>query len=441
MNSAADIWSKVLSLMEEDLTTTAIHTWFDDSVAVELTSSSFIIYTPTSFKQKIISTRYLDYIKKALKELFAADMGVTVLCEDELAERQEQAEENKENRNILIGSNDYTFDSFVVGSSNRFAYNAAMAVAMKPASIYNPLLIYGQSGLGKTHLLYAIANQAQANFRGFRILYVKGETFTNEMIQALRQGAMEQFRAKYRECDLLLMDDVQFIAGKESTQEEFFHTFNTLYEAKKQIVLTSDRPPNEMVRLEDRLRTRFEQGLIADIQPPDYETRMAIVQKKAVSMGLPLPASVVEYIAENITSNVRQLEGTVRKILAYQELLNSDLDIDTVIRAIRDLIRERDEFVPSPDEIIEETAKFYGLDPKDIKGTSRTKEINLARQISMHLIRHITSLSLKEIGQIFNRDHTTVMHALEKVDKMIKDDSKTSEIIKDINANINARNY
>jgi chromosomal replication initiator protein len=234
---------------------------------------------------------------------------------------------------------------------------------------------------------------------------------------------------------------VQFIAGKESTQEEFFHTFNTLYEAKKQIVLTSDRPPNEMVRLEDRLRTRFEQGLIADIQPPDYETRMAIVQKKAVSMGLPLPASVVEYIAENITSNVRQLEGTVRKILAYQELLNSDLDIDTVIRAIRDLIRERDEFVPSPDEIIEETAKFYGLDPKDIKGTSRTKEINLARQISMHLIRHITSLSLKEIGQIFNRDHTTVMHALEKVDKMIKDDSKTSEIIKDINANINARNY
>jgi chromosomal replication initiator protein len=295
--------------------------------------------------------------------------------------------------------------------------------------------------LGKTHLLYAIANQAQANFRGFRILYVKGETFTNEMIQALRQGAMEQFRAKYRECDLLLMDDVQFIAGKESTQEEFFHTFNTLYEAKKQIVLTSDRPPNEMVRLEDRLRTRFEQGLIADIQPPDYETRMAIVQKKAVSMGLPLPASVVEYIAENITSNVRQLEGTVRKILAYQELLNSDLDIDTVIRAIRDLIRERDEFVPSPDEIIEETAKFYGLDPKDIKGTSRTKEINLARQISMHLIRHITSLSLKEIGQIFNRDHTTVMHALEKVDKMIKDDSKTSEIIKDINANINARNY
>jgi chromosomal replication initiator protein len=435
MNSAADIWTKVLSLMEEDLTPTAIHTWFDDSVAVELTGSTFVIYTPTSFKQKIITTRYLEYIQKALKELFAADIGVTVLCENELEERQ-QGQDNKDNKNILIGSDDYTFDSFVVGSSNRFAYNAAQAVAMKPAFIYNPLLIYGQSGLGKTHLLYAIAN-----FPNSRICYVKGETFTNDMIQTLRQGSMEQFRAKYRECDLLLMDDVQFIAGKESTQEEFFHTFNTLYEAKKQIVLTSDRPPNEMVRLEDRLRTRFEQGLIADIQPPDYETRMAIVQKKAVNMGLPLPESVVEYIAENITSNVRQLEGTVRKILAYQELLNSDLDIDTVIRAIRDLIRERDEFVPSPDEIIEETAKFYGLDPKDIKGTSRTKEINLARQISMYLIRHITSLSLKEIGQIFNRDHTTVMHALEKVDKMIKEDKKTSEIIKDINANINARNY
>ncbi len=439
MNSAADIWVKVLSLMEEDLTSTAIHTWFDDSAAVELTSSSFIIYTPTSFKQKIITTRYLEYIKKALRELFAADMDVTVLCENELEERQ--THDNKENQNILISSNDYTFESFVVGSSNRFAYNAALAVSTKPAYTYNPLLIYGQSGLGKTHLLYAIANQAKINFPNFRICYVKGETFTNDMIQTLRQSAMEQFRAKYRECDLLLMDDVQFIAGKESTQEEFFHTFNTLYEAKKQIVLTSDRPPNEMLRLEDRLRTRFEQGLIADIQPPDYETRMAIVQKKAYNMGLPLPASVVEYIAENITSNVRQLEGTVRKILAYQELLNSSLDIDTVIRAIRDLIREKDEFIPSPDEIIEETAKFFGLEAKDIKGTSRTKEINQARQISMHLIRHITSLSLKEIGQIFNRDHTTVMHALDKVDKLIKEDKQTSEIIKDINTNINARNY
>ena len=439
MNSAADIWAKVLSLMEGDLTPTAINTWFDDSVAVELTDSSFVIYTPTAFKQQIISARYLPYIKKALKELFAADMGVTVLCENQLEERNLQ--QNKENRNILIGSNDFTFESFVVGSSNRFAYNAAQAVSMKPAYTYNPLLIYGQSGLGKTHLLYAIANQARLNFPGFRICYVNGETFTIDMIKALRQSAMDEFRAKYRECDLLLMDDVQFIAGKESTQEEFFHTFNTLYQAKKQIVLTSDRPPNEMVRLEDRLRTRFEQGLIADIQPPDYETRIAIVQKKAVNMGLPLPESVVEYIAENITSNVRQLEGTVRKILAYQDLLNTKLDIDTVIRAIRDLIREKDEFVPSPDEIIEDTAKFFGLDPKDIKGSSRTKEINQARQISMYLIRHITSLSLKEIGQIFDRDHTTVMHALDKVAKMIDEDRKISEIIKDINANINARNY
>ena len=437
MNSAADVWTKVLSLMEQDLPSVAIETWFDDSKAIELTSTGFVIYTPTEFKYEIITDRYLPVIQKALYELFGTQMEVTVLREGDLETRKIQ---NPENKNLLYGSMEYTFDSFVVGSSNRFAYNAALAVSNKPGNTYNPLFIYGPSGLGKTHLLYAIANRIQKFHPDMRICYVKGDQFTNELVQSIGQGKNAEFREKYRECDLLLMDDVQFIAGKDQTQVEFFHTFNTLYEAKKQIVLTADRPPNEMNRLEERLCTRFQQGLLADIQPPDYETRLAIVNNKALSLGLNLPDSVMEYIAENITSNVRQLEGTVRKILAYQELMGSSLDIDTVIRAIRDLIRERNEFVPSTDEIIDEVAKYYGINSQEIKGTSRTKEINVPRQISMYLIRHFTTLTLKEIGKVFNRDHTTVMHAIEKVEKLVKEDQDTAEIIKDITANINARN-
>lgn len=437
MNSAADVWTKVLSLMEKDLPQVAIQTWFDDTEAVELTNTSFVIYTPTKFKYDVITSRYIELIQKALYELFGTQMEVVVLKEGELKDRQSQ---NPDNKNLLYGSTDYTFDSFVVGSSNRFAYNAAMAVSNKPGDTYNPLFIYGASGLGKTHLLYAIANRVQKIHPNLRICYVKGDQFTNDLVQSIGQGKNAEFREKYRECDLLLMDDVQFIAGKDQTQVEFFHTFNTLYEAKKQIVLTADRPPNEMNRLEERLCTRFQQGLLADIQPPDYETRLAIVNNKAVSLGLDLPDSVMEYIAENITSNVRQLEGTVRKILAYQELMGSKLDIDTVIRAIRDLIRERNEFVPTPDEIIEETAKYYGISAQDIKGSSRTKEFNIPRQISMYLIRHFTTLTLKEIGKVFNRDHTTVMHSIEKVENLIKEDQDTAEIVKDITANINARN-
>ncbi|MCD8144415.1 MAG: chromosomal replication initiator protein DnaA [Oscillospiraceae bacterium] len=437
MNSAADIWTKVLSLLEKDLPPVAIQTWFDDAVAVELNGNSFVIYTPTQFKYDIITSRYQELIEKHLFEIFGTETVLVILREGELEAHRAQ---NPENKNLLFGSMEYTFDSFVVGSSNRFAYNAAMAVANKPGNTYNPLFIYGPSGLGKTHLLYAIANRIQKTKPDLRICYVKGDQFTNELVQSIGHGTNAEFREKYRECDLLLMDDVQFIAGKDQTQIEFFHTFNTLYEAKKQIVLTADHAPNELNRLEERLCTRFQQGLLADIQPPDYETRMAIIKNKAMSMGLDLPESVAEYIAENITSNVRQLEGTVRKILAYQELMGSNLDIDTVIRAIRDLIRERNEFVPSPDEIIEETAKFYGLNPQEIKGLSRTKEINTARQISMYLIRHITTLSLKEIGRVFNRDHSTVMHAIEKVERLVKENRDTAEIIKDIKANLDAKN-
>ena len=280
MNLATDIWAKVLELMQPDMTTTTIHTWFDDATAVALEEDRFVLYSPTRFKRDIIATRYVPFIQKALHELFSTDFDVAVLTEGELDTYQQPAKSS-----FLPGTEEYTFERFVVGSSNKFAHAAARAVADNPGHSYNPLFIYGESGLGKTHLLYAIAHTIHNNHPDYKVVYIKGDTFTNELIQAIREGRNSEFREKYRGADVFLMDDVQFIAGRDSTQEEMFHTFNTLYELKKQIVFTSDRPPKEMLRLEDRLKTRFEWGLLADIQPPDYETRMAIIKNKAIRMG------------------------------------------------------------------------------------------------------------------------------------------------------------
>ena len=328
----------------------------------------------------------------------------------------------------------------MVGSSNKFAYSAARSVADEPAKSYNPLFIYGESGLGKTHLLYAIAHSIHDKFPSYRIVYIKGDAFTNELIAAIREGRNQEFREKFRDADVFLMDDVQFIAGRESTQEEMFHTFNALYEAGHQIVFTADRPPKEMLRLDDRLRTRFEWGLPVDVQPPDYETRMAIIKNKAIRRGMNLPDPVLRYIADNITANVRQIEGTVNKLLAFQELMGEDVDVDTVSRAVRDMFKDKTEFLPSAADIIEETAKFYNIEPQDIRGQSRSKDTVLARQIAMYEIRRMTNLSLKEIGREFDgRDHSTVMHSIERIEKMTKQSPEMAEIIKDINANINAR--
>ena len=289
-------------------------------------------------------------------------------------------------------------------------------------------------------MLYAIAHRIHHDHPDYRVLYIKGDSFTNELIQAIREGRNQEFREKYRFADVFLMDDVQFIAGKESSQEEMFHTFNSLYEAGRQIVFTADRPPKEMLRLDDRLKTRFEWGLPVDIQPPDYETRVAIIKNKAIRRGMNLPDPVLQYIAENITSNVRQIEGTVNKILAFQELMGESVDVDTVIRAMRDMLKDKADFLPSSDVIIEEVSKFYGIEADAIRGQGRTKDTALARQIAMYQIRRITTLSLKEIGREFdNRDHTTVMHSIERIEKLIKTNPEIAEVIKDINANINAR--
>ena len=435
MNPAADVWSKVITLMQPDMTATTINTWFDDASAVALEDDRFVLYSPTRFKRDIIATRYVGKIQAALRELFSCDMDVVVLTEGELDQYSQPEKDN-----FFPGTEEYTFERFVVGSSNKFAHAAARAVADNPGKSYNPLFIYGESGLGKTHLLYAIAHTIHKNHPEYKVVYIKGDTFTNELIQAIREGRNAEFREKYRGADVVLMDDVQFIAGRDSTQEEMFHTFNTLYELKKQIVFTSDRPPKEMLRLEDRLKTRFEWGLLADIQRPDYETRMAIIKNKAIRMGMELPDFLIQLIAENITANVRQLEGTVNKIMAYQDLIGDSVDKNTVIRAVKDIFKEKSDILPTADVIIDEVCKFYNIEPATLRGQGRSKDISLARQIAMYLIRQMVGTSLKDIGKEFdNRDHSTVLNSLTRIERLIKNDPEKAEIVKDITTNINNR--
>lgn len=434
MNPAAEVWEKVKSLMSAEMTATTLNTWFDDTEALALEDNRFVLYSPARFKQEIINARYLIPIQNALRELFSVDFQVTVLTEG-----QRGLAEKPKNGVFLPGTEEYTFDRFVVGSSNKFAHAAARKAAENPGKSYNPLFIYGESGLGKTHLLYSIAHAIHADHPEYKIIYVKGDAFTNELVAAIREGRTQEFRDKYRRADVFLMDDVQFIAGRDSTQEEMFHTFNTLYEMRKQIAFTSDRPPKEMLRLEDRLKTRFEWGLLADIVPPDYETRTAIIKSKAIRMGMELPDYIIQLIAETITANVRQIEGTVNKIMAFQDLNGDELDKNTVIRAVKDIFKEKSDILPTADVIIEEVCKFYNLESPVLRGQSRSKDISLARQIAMYLIRRMTNLSLKEIGREFSRDHSTVLSALNRIEGLVKTDPEKAEIIKDITTNVNSR--
>lgn len=436
MKSAADVWEKVKTLMEKDMTAVSIETWFGDVEAVALDESGLILCVPTEFKRNIIRTRFLKSVEDGLRELFSFDVTVTLM----LPEERDQYRKSGPSQPGDPAFQEYTFDRFVVGSTNKFAFTAAVKVANEPGGAYNPLFIYGQSGLGKTHLLHAIANRVRENHPGYRIMYIKSEDFVNELISNLRHGNdMQGFRDKYRTVDLFLMDDVQFIAGKDSSEEELFHTFNTLYEQKKQIVFTSDRPPQEMLRLEQRLKTRFEQGLPADIQPPDYETRMAILKNKSLERGIVLPDPVLSYVAENITSNVRQIEGVVNKIMAFQELMGAQVDVENTIRAVRDILRAKEDFLPSAETIIQEVARFYELDSDALRGQSQNKEITTARNVAMYIIREMTQLSLAEIGQQFGgRHHSTVLNSINRVEKMMKDQPELTEIIRDITNAVNS---
>ena len=434
MQSVSDIWDMILTRLREDLSETTIKTWFDETTVVALEGDELILHCPNAFKRTNIQDRFLPNIEAGLKDIFSSDISVRLLDDSQLLARQSHEEQKPTS---MMDSGEFTFETFVVGPSNHLACSAARAVADAPGQHYNPLFIYGSSGLGKTHLLYAIAHVIRQNTPSARILYIKGDEFINDFVESVRTGKAGDFRTKYREADLMLVDDIQFVAGKVETQNEFFHTFNTLYESKKQIVLTSDRPPQEMALLDDRLRTRFEWGLMADVQQPVLETRVAIVKNKAANLGLMISNEVAVYIAEKITSNVRQLEGTVHKIKAFHDL-GIAIDQATVDRAIQDMIRSN-EFTITPDNIIKEVCRYFRVEEDQIRGPSRSRDILNSRQIAMYLIRRMTSLSLDETGKLFGgRDHSTTLNGVTKVENRMKSDTKFAETVKAIITNINA---
>lgn len=435
MASPVYVWAKVINYLEQRLSPVVVSTYFDDVQVVELTEDQLILYSPVDFRREVIKNKYTGHIQDAMKDLFNSDTRLVVYGDKEM----DATKEKDKIATSMDFNPQFSFDNFVVGNSNRFAHGAAIAVSNIPGQVYNPLFIYGPPGLGKTHLLYAIANGIRKNKPDANIVYIKGDQFTIELISALQSGKNMEFRSKYREADLFLIDDVQFIAGKESTQEEFFHTFNTLYENHKQIVMTADRKPSDMLTLEERLRSRFEWGLLADIQPPDYETRMAIIKKKASSLGMDLPNDVCDYIATNVTNNVRQLEGTVKKILAYRDLNNMPLDLPNVTNAINDMFKNEGNALPTPKLIITQVCKFYGVQEDVLRGTLKNKGTAEARQVAIYLIRKLTNLSTPEIGKELSKDHSTILYSINKVEKALSSgDKNLQDHIRDITANINS---
>ena len=432
MNSLQDIWNSIIGILSSKLTPTSIKTWFEDCTPVALNDGTLILHTTTELKRSILQQRFEGEIKDALREIFSCDFDILILAGDEEYEPEPDV-------NPLPEMDGYTFDNFIVGKCNEFAYAAARGVVKNPGSkVYNPLFIYGNSGLGKTHLLCAIGTEIHENRPEAKIAYVKGDDFTNEMVRSLKEGTADEFRQKYRGVDLFLVDDIQFIAGKEATQEEFFHTFNSIYEAGHQIVITSDRPPIDMLRLDDRLRTRFEGGMMADVKPPDVETRMAIIRNKAGHLGMQLTDEIVAYMAEKITSNVRQIEGVINRLTAFRELTGDEITREMVDDAIKAVVRDG-VYVPTPETILSEISRYYQVTEDDIKGVGRQKNIASARHITAYLIRNLTNLPLSGIGDFLNRDHATVLSSIRKIEGQIKTDKDMAATIRDITSNINSR--
>ena len=420
------IWEEALKMIEEETSPVSFATWIQPIVPCGIIGNKIILQVKESFLKEIIEKRHLPLIRTAIKMVTKNEYDIMITTEEEQKAGNlhnlaaEQPAENELARNL---NPKYVFDSFVVGNSNRMAHAASLAVAESPAQAYNPLFLYGNSGLGKTHLMHSIGHFILDRNPQAKVLYVTSETFTNELINSIQNNKTEEFRNKYRNIDVLMIDDIQFISKKEGTQEEFFHTFNALYESNKQIIISSDRPPKEIKTLEDRLRSRFEWGLIADVQPPDYETRIAILKKKAERDNLTVPDDVMAYIAKNIASNIRELEGALTRIVAFATLTNQDISIALAENSLKDIFSENSATPLTPELIQQVVAEYYNIRVEDIQGSKKPKNIAFPRQVSMYLCRKLLDISLPKIGESFGgRDHTTVIYAISKIEKQLESD-------------------
>ena len=443
MEIVQDKWKEILQRVrdEHELSEISFTTWIEPLTIHSVEDNLITILVPSEkMGLDYVSKKYTLPIKVAIAEITGVNYEIRFILPEEVKQEKAPAPVQK---NLYVPNLNpkYTFDTFVVGSNNKFAHAASLAVAESPGEIYNPLFLYGGVGLGKTHLMHSIAHFILQKNPSSRILYVTSEEFTNELIETIRNGnnsAMSKFREKYRNIDVLLVDDIQFIIGKESTQEEFFHTFNSLHSAKKQIIISSDKPPKDMEILEERFRSRFEWGLIADITLPDYETRMAILHKKEEMDGYDINEEVIKYIANNIKSNIRELEGAINKVMAFAKLEKKEVTLELAEQALKDIISPDEKKVITPDYIISMVAEHFDVTVDDLCGNKRNSKIVTPRQIAMYLCREIISTPLKSIGKCLgNRDHTTIMHGIDKIEKEINNDENLKNTIETLKKKIN----
>ncbi|HEY4389999.1 MAG TPA: chromosomal replication initiator protein DnaA [Paenibacillus sp.] len=439
----SEIWQNILSIINTKLSKPSFDTWFKATKIVSIDDHSIVISAPTTFAVEWLESRYTKLVATTVYEYLDKQVDVSFVIEKSAPPEQPpvykepQAPVQTEESISHMLNPKYTFDTFVIGSGNRFAHAASLAVAEAPARAYNPLFLYGGVGLGKTHLMHAIGHYILEHSPSSKVVYISSEKFTNEFINAIRDNRAESFRNKYRNIDILLIDDIQFIAGKESTQEEFFHTFNALHEERKQIIISSDRPPKEIPTLEERLRSRFEWGLITDIQPPDLETRIAILRKKAKAENLDIPNEAMMYIANQIDTNIRELEGALIRVVAYSSLINQDITTHLAAEALKDIIPSSRPKMITIQDIQQRVGEYFNLKMEDFKARKRTKAIAFPRQIAMYLSRELTDFSLPKIGDAFGgRDHTTVIHAHEKISQQIKNDQELNKVINNITEKI-----
>lgn len=439
-NEFKETWEVICDHCKNEIVDVAYKTWISriEPISLDFEKGVATIMAPNDFHRQTLNKFYINLLSKAFKEVFGADIKINITIPEDYEEKESEVQSEKENEN---GDYEYTFDTFIVGSSNNFAHAAAQAVAANPANAYNPLFIYGNSGLGKTHLLNAIGNEIKSKNKNANILYVRGDEFANEIIDAIRTYKTKEFREKYRFADVFLVDDVQFIGGKDATQEEFFHTFNSLYEAKSQIVLTSDRPPKEIKTLEDRIRSRFESGLIADIQPPDFEIRVAIIKRKAELLGIVIPDEICNYIAQKLKTNIRQLEGVVKKLKAKNMLSGEKINMSSAQDTISEILNSDVPPQITVENIVEEVARTYGVNADDIRSLkSRKASLSNARHIAIYITRNLTNLVVKQIGDEFGgRHYSTVLHSINHVEELMERDPKVKETVEDIIKNIRDR--